>query len=291
VQLPAAATLLVVRRVWQVVRRSVLSFYDDQGTHHAAALTYYALMSLFPLLLLAVSLLGVLGEYPATYDTILDHLRGVVPAATLSPLNAAVRAALKSKGTATVALVVAILTALYGATGYLEAARRSLNVVFAVSSGRSFLRRKLIDIASTFVLLALVLVTLVLVFAGGSVAHEVLGSVAASVWRIARWPAAFASALLVFSYIYYVTPDMQQRGLRWIAPGAAVGVSIWLGASAAFSAYLANFRSFNVTYGSFAAAIILLVWLWLTNVALLFGAEINAEIERQPVTPSPAGVA
>ncbi len=258
----------------------MLSFYDDQGTHHAAALTYYALMSLFPLLLLAVSLLGVLGEYPATYDTILDHLRGVVPAATLSPLDAAVRAALKSKGTATVALVLAILTALYGATGYLEAARRSLNVVFEVSGARSFVRRKLIDIASTFVLLALVLVTLVLVFAGGSVAHEVLGPTAASVWRIARWPAAFASALLVFSYIYYVTPDMQQRELRWIAPGAMVGVSIWLGASAAFSAYLANFRSFNVTYGSFAAAIILLVWLWLTNVALLFGAEVNAEIGR-----------
>ncbi len=258
----------------------MISFYDDQGTHHAAALTYYALMSLFPMLLLAVSLLGVLGEYPATYNSILGHLRGVVPAATLSPINAAVRAALKSKGTAAAALVLASLTALYGATGYLEAARRSLNVVFEVSRGRSFLRRKLIDIASTLVLLALVLITLVLVFAGGSVAHEVLGPVAASVWRIARWPAAFASALLVFSYIYTVTPDNRRRGLRWIAPGAAVGVSIWLGASAGFSAYLANFRSFNVTYGSFAAAIILLVWLWLTNVALLFGAEVNAELGR-----------
>jgi len=270
--------LPVVKRGWQVVRRSVVSFYDDQGTHHAAALTYYALMSLFPLLLLAVSLLGVLGEYPATYNTILSHLRGVVPAATLSPINAAVRAALKSKGTATVALVLAILTALYGATGYLEAARRSLNVVFEAPSGRSFVRRKLIDIASTFVLLALVLVTLVLVFAGGSVADEVLGAAAASAWRIVRWPAAFASALLVFSYIYFVTPDVRQRGFRSIAPGAVVGVSIWLAASAAFSAYLASFRSFNVTYGSFAAAIILLVWLWLTNVALLFGAEVNAEI-------------
>ena len=295
--LPAAATLPVVERTWQTLRRSVVSFYDDQGTHHAAALTYYALMSLFPLLLLAVSLLGVLGEYPATYDTILGDLHSVVPAATLSPIDAAVRAALKSKGTATVALVLAILTALYGATGYLEAARRSLNVVFEVSGGRSFARRKLIDIASTFVLLALVLVTLVLVFAGGSVADEVLGSVAASAWRIVRWPAAFASALLVFSYIYYVTPDVQRRGLRWIAPGAVVGVSIWLGASAGFSAYLANFKSFNVTYGSFAAAIILLVWLWLTNVALLFGAEVNAALRRakplsdeaqepEPLTPS-----
>ncbi len=178
----------------------MVSFYDDQGTHHAAALTYYALMSLFPTLLLAVSLLGLLGEFPATYDAIVGHLRGVVPAATLAPLDAAVRAALKSKGTASVALIVAILTALYGATGYLEAARRALNVVFDVQQGRSFVRRKLIDIASTFVLLALVLVTLVLVFAGGGVAHEVLGSATASVWRIARWPGAFGSALLVFSY-------------------------------------------------------------------------------------------
>ena len=117
-------------------------------------------------------------------------------------------------------------------------------------------------------------------FAGGGVAREVLGSQAASVWRVARWPGAFASALLVFCFIYYVTPDVQHRAFRWITPGALAGVALWLAASAAFSSYLANFRSFNVTYGSFAAAIILLVWLWLTNVALLFGAEANAEIER-----------
>lgn len=258
----------------------MLSFYDDQGTHHAAALTYYALMSLFPTLLLAVSLLGLLGEFPATYDAILGHLRGVVPNATLAPLDAAVRAALRSKGTAAVALIVAILTALYGATGYLEAARRSLNVVFQASRGRSFVRRKLIDVASSFVLLALVLTTLVLMFAGGGVAHDVLGPAAASVWRIARWPGAFASALLVFSFIYYVTPDVQGSAARGVAPGALVGVAVWLAVSAAFSSYLANFKSFNVTYGSFAAAIILLVWLWLTNVALLLGAEVNAEIER-----------
>jgi membrane protein len=258
----------------------VLSFYDDQGTHHAAALTYYALMSLFPTLLLAVSLLGLSGEYPATYNSIVSHLRGVVPAATLAPLDAAVRAALKSKGTAAVGLVLAIVTALYGATGYLEAARRALNVVFQVPGRRSFVRRKLIDVASTFVLIGLVLITLVLMFAGGGVAREVLGSEAASVWRITRWPGAFASALLVFSYIYYVTPDVQRRAFRWIAPGALVGVALWLAASAAFASYLANFKSFNVTYGSFAAAIILLVWLWLTNVALLFGAEVNAEIDR-----------
>jgi membrane protein len=272
--------LSFVRRTWRVTKRSVVSFYGDQGTHHAAALTYYALMSLFPTLLLAVSLLGLLGEFPDTYNAIVRHLRHVVPAVTLAPLDTAVLAALKSKGTAAAGLVLAIVTALYGATGYLEAARRALNVVFEAPRGRSFARRKLIDVGSTFVLMALVLTTLVLMFAGGGVARDVLGPASASVWRIARWPGAFASALLAFSFIYYVTPDVHQRGFRWVLPGALVGVAVWLAASAAFSTYLANFKSFNVTYGSFAAAIILLVWLWLTNVALLFGAEVNAEIER-----------
>jgi membrane protein len=270
--------VLLVSRTGRVAKRSVLAFYRDQGTHHAAALTYYALMSLFPTLLLAVSLLGLLGQFPETYEAIVDHLRNVVPGTTLAPLNTAVRAALKSKGTAAAALALALVTALYGTTGYLEAARRALNVVFDTSRARSFVRRKLIDIASTFVLLALVLTTVVLMFAGGDVAQEALGAGAASVWRVARWPGAFLSALLVFSFIYSVTPDVRSRSMRRVGTGATAGVAMWLTASAAFSTYLANFKSFNVTYGTFAAAIILLVWLWLTNVALIFGAEITAEL-------------
>jgi membrane protein len=269
-----------VRRAWRVVKRSAVSFYDDQGTHHAAALTYYALMSLFPTLLLAVSLLGLLGEYPSTYEAIVNHLREIVPATTLAPLNAAVRAALRSKGTAAAGLAFAIVTALYGTTGYLEAVRRALNVIFEARRTRSFVRRKLTDIASTLVLLALVLTTVVLMFAGVSVAREALGSGAASIWRIARWPGAFVSALLAFSFIYYVTPDVRPQAIRRVGAGAVTGVALWLAVSAGFSTYLANFKSFNVTYGTFAAAIILLVWLWLTNVALLVGAEINAELAR-----------
>jgi membrane protein len=270
-----------VRQAWAVTKRVAVSFYDDQATHHAAALTYYALMSLFPTLLLGVSLLGLLGEYPGTYDSIISYLRDVVPATTLAPLDDALRAALRSKGTAVAALAISVLTVLYGTTGYLEAARRALNVVFEVEGGRSFLRRKLTDVASTALLLALVLATLVLVFVGGGMVRDLVGATAASIWRLARWPAAVASAMLVFSFIYYVTPDVKQRAFRWITPGAAAGVTVWIGASALFAEYLANFESVNVTYGSFAAAIILLFWLWLTNVALLFGAEVNAEIERQ----------
>ena len=264
-----------------MVKRVLVAFYDDQATHHAAALTYYALMSLFPTMLLGVSLLGLLGEFPGTYDTIIEYLRDVVPATTLAPIDDGLRAALESKGTAALALMVSLLTALYGTTGYLEAARRSMNVVYEVDRGRSFLRRKLTDVASTGVLFALVLATLVLVFVGAGTARDVAGSTAESIWLVARWPTALVSALLAFSYVYYVTPDVKQRAFRWITPGALAGVTVWIAASAAFAEYLSRFNSLNVTYGSFAAAIILLFWLWLTNVALLFGAEVNAEIERQ----------
>jgi membrane protein len=269
-----------MRRAMSMAKRTALSFYRDQGTHHAAALTYYALMSLFPLLLLAVSLLGVLGEFPSTYNSIIHHLRGVVPETTLAPLDSALRAALRSRGTALAALLIGMLLALYGATGYLEAARRALNVVFCVDQGRSFVQRKLTDLASTAVLLGLVLATVVLMFAGAGVARSVSGRGAAEAWAILRWPAALLSALVVFSFLYSVTPDADRRALRSIIPGAVAGVALWLLASAGFSAFLAHFSNFNVTYGSFAAAIILLVWLWLTNVALLLGAELNAELER-----------
>lgn len=270
-----------MRGLWTVTKRSVVGFYDDQGTHHAAALTYYALMSLFPVALLAVSLLGLIGEYPATYNSIIRYLSEVVPSTTLAPLDDAVRAAFRSSGTATAALLVGTAAALYGGTGYLEAMRRALNVVFEVGAGRSFLRRKLTDSLSLIVLMMLVLATLVLMFAGTGMARDILGPGFADVWGLARWPAAVAVALLVFSFVYYVTPDVSPRSFRWITPGAVVGVALWVLASLGFSFYLRNFTGVNVTYGSFAAAIILLVWLWLTNVAVLFGSEVNAEIERE----------
>ncbi|MDP8943203.1 MAG: YihY/virulence factor BrkB family protein [Actinomycetota bacterium] len=275
-----------MRRAWPVAKRTITSFYDDQMTHHAAALTYYALMSLFPALLLGVSLLGLLGQFPETYEAILSYLRDVAPDTTLDTVDAALRHALRSKGTAAGALAVGIVTTLYGTTGALEAARRALNVVFDVENGRGFLRRKATDVVSSVVLMGLVLATLILVFVGGGLAEDLLGfaglgSTAASVWAVARWPAALAVATLVFALIYYVTPDVEQRGFRWITPGAVAAVAVWIVASVGFSSYLSNLGSLNATYGSFTAAIILIFWLWLTNVALLFGAELNAEIERE----------
>jgi membrane protein len=276
-----------VTRAIAVVGRSLKAFYDDQMTHHAAALTYYALMSLFPAVLLALSLLGLIGQYPETYDAIVHYLRDVAPASVVDPVDRSLREALQSKGTAATTLVVGIVVAFYGMTGALEAARRALNVVFELEgTGRSFLRRKSVDVLLAFALMILVLASLVMVFVGGRLSHDLLGfiglgSTAADIWDVARWPGAALVAMLVFALIYYVTPDVAHRGFRWLTPGAAVGVALWLIASLAFSRYVSQVADVGVVYGTFTGAILLVAWLWLTNVALLYGAEVNAEIERQ----------
>ena len=276
----------MIRRAGTIVKRTLKSFYDDQMTHHAAALTYYSLMSLFPAALLALSLLGLVGQYPGTYDAIMGYLREVAPQSVLVPLDSSLRTALQAKGTAATALVISVAVALYGTTGVLEAARRALNVVFEVPGSRGFLRRKAIDVASTLVLMTLILVSLVMVFVGGRFAEDLLGFIglgptAARVWNIARWPAALLVAMAVFAFIYYVTPDVRQRSFRWLTPGAIVGVLLWLAASYGFSTYLSTVPDVGALYGAFTGAIVLVGWLWLTNVMLLFGAELNAEIERQ----------
>jgi membrane protein len=242
-------------------------------------------MSLFPTVLLGLSLLGLIGQYPGTYDAIIHYLRQVAPPDVVAPLDASLRGALKHKGTAAGALALSVVLTLYGTTGVLESCRRALNVVFEVDGGRSFLRRKAIDSLSTLVVLSLTLISLVLVFVGGRFADDLLGFIglgptAAQIWAIVRWPAAVLVAMLVFAYLYYVTPDVQHRAFRWITPGAVVGVLLWLAASFGFSLYVSSIRSATALYGTFTAAIVLVVWLWLTSVALFFGAELNAEIER-----------
>jgi membrane protein len=275
-----------MRGTGAILKRTVVSFYDDQMTHHAAALTYYALMSLFPTLLLGLSLLGLIGQYPETYDAIMGYVRDVAPASVVTPLDSSLQRALQNKGTAATAVVISVAIAFYGTTGVLEAARRALNVVFEIESGRSFFRRKLVDVVSTILLGGLVLITGILVFVGGGFADDLLGFVglgptAADIWNIARWPAALLVAMLVFSYIYFITPDVKQRSWRWMTPGAVVAVLLWLVASWGFSVYIGKVADVGAIYGTFAGAIVLLAWIWLSNVALLFGAELNAEIERQ----------
>src|SRR3954453_14186093 len=218
-------------------------------TQHAAALTYYGLMSLFPALLLGVSLLGLLGQYPQTYNAVVSYLRDVVPADTLNAIDHSLRSAIKHKGNATTALVIAVVTALYGLTGVLEALRRALNVTFGVEHGRSFLHRKARAIASSFILIGLVLITLILVFVGGRLAEHVFGHGGAHAWNIIRWPLAVLVAMLAFAYIYYVTPDLKERHFRVMTPGAVTAVLVWILISFGFSEYLSHYREVNAIYG------------------------------------------
>ncbi|HYP48526.1 MAG TPA: YihY/virulence factor BrkB family protein [Thermoleophilaceae bacterium] len=275
-----------MRGTLPVIKRTLVSFYDDQMTHHAAALTYYGLMSLFPTLLLALSLLGVLGQYPETYDAIIGYLREVAPASVVAPLDRSLRGALQDKSTATTTLAISLVVVFYGTTGVLEAARRALNVVFEIERGRSFLRRKAVDVASTIVLLTLALLSAVLVFVGGHFAEDLLGfiglgSTAAQIWSVARWPGAVLVVMLLFAIVYWVTPDVQQRSFRWVTPGAVVAVLLFLLASIGFSTYISRVADVGAIYGAFTGAIVLVAWMWIANVALLLGAELNAEIERQ----------
>lgn len=275
-----------MRRVVAILKRTVIAFYNDQMTQHAAALTYYGLMSLFPTLLLAISLLGLIGQYPETYDAIMGYLRDVAPRSVVVPIDTSLHNALNNKGGAATGLVISVVVALYGTTGVLESARRALNVVFRVEQGRSFLHRKTLDVAFTFVLMALALATGVFIVVGGSLADELLGAIgldhsARTIWSIVRWPAALLSAMLGFSLVYYITPDVKHRAFHLVTPGALVGVLLWLLVSYVFSQYFSNVSGASALYGAFTGAILVVVWLWLTSFALLAGAELNEAIERE----------
>jgi membrane protein len=214
------------------------------------------------------------------------------PRQTVDAVATALRSAEQHRSTALTALAIGLATSLYGASGAFAAAGRALNHIWRVEEGRSFVKHKLEDLLWTVVLVALVLVTCVLVFLGGSLAGDVLGLVglgdtAAAVWQLARWPAALLAAMLVYAVVYYAAPNVEIRHWRFITPGAVFGVPAWIAASALFFVYVSNLSSYSATYGAFAAMVILLVWLWLTNVVLLFGAELNVVIDlrRSPELP------
>ena len=274
------------------LKRALDRFRSDDMTDSAASLTYYALMSLFPAMLFGVAILGLVGEQGLVTDAT-DYLRDAgAPTDTVDAVEGFLESAVEANSTAVGALVLGLLTTLYGASGAFGAMGRALNIVWRVDEGRSFLRRKGMDLAWTLINLILAVVTFILIFLGGDFARDVLGAIglgdtAADLWLYLRGPAALATALLIYALVYYAAPNVEVPRFQWITPGAIVGVVAWLLISAAFFFYVANFGSYNKTYGAFAGVVILLVWLWLTNVAILFGAELNAAIKvrRTPEFP------
>lgn len=266
--------------------RAFSQFRSHGMTDHAAALTYYSMLSLFPMLLVAVSLLGLVGEQSTVTEAV-DYLaRHGADKTTQDTIRATMSNLVRSSsGAVSLALLAGIAIALNGASGAFAAAGRALNVVHAVEEDRGFVRRKVTDLAATLGVILLVVIVLVSVFLGGGIAEDLfgtvgLGSTAQAVWSVARWPAALAAAGTAFALVYAVAPDVSPRHLRWFTPGAVAGVLIWIIASIGFAIYIRNFSSYGATYGAVGGLIVLLLWLWLTNCAFLFGAELNKELER-----------
>ena len=265
-------------------KRAFKRFQDDQMTDHAAALTYYSLLSLFPALLFGVAALGYFGGQRLIGDAADYLLQAGAPESTVNAVTSALESAQAQRGTAFTALIVALATSLWGASGAFGAVGRALNVVWRVEEGRNFIRRKAHDVAWTAALLVLILLTFVLIFVGGGVARDLLGTIGlgdlgADIWLIARWPAALVFSMLVYAIVYFAAPNVEVPRFQFLTPGAVIGVLAWIVASGGFFFYVSNFSSYSATYGAFAGAVILLVWLWLTNVVLLLGAELNAVID------------
>ncbi len=274
------------RRSWRAVAvRTVKEFQNDNLTDSAAALTYYAVLALFPGLIVLVALLGVLGQFPDTFNALLDIVRQVGPASAVETFEGPIRSVLEQKQTAGALLGFGLLGALWSASGYVGAFIRVSNAIYQVEEGRPFWKLRPLQIAVTIammVLLALVAIALVvtgpLAEAVGSVLG--LGGLAVQLWSILKWPSMLAIVMGMFAVLYWVAPNVQPPRFRWFTPGGAVAVIAWVLASVLFGIYVANFGSYDKTYGSIGGVIGFLVWLWISNLALLFGAELNAEVER-----------
>jgi membrane protein len=269
----------------QTLKRTVTEFSEDNLTDSAAALTYYAVLSIFPALLAMVSIVGLVGDPQTITRTLTDVVSSIGPASATQALQGPIEGLTKSSGTAGVLLIVGIVAALWTASGYVGAFMRASNVIYEVEEGRTFIKLRPLQMLVTLVLvilLALVLVALVLTgpIAGAVGSAVGVGGTAVTAWNIAKWPVLFLVVVVMIALLYYASPNAKLGGLRSIFPGAALAVVVWLLASAAFAFYVANFGSYNKTYGTLGGIICFLVWLWITNLAILLGAELNAERER-----------
>jgi membrane protein len=280
---PEEPTDLKTRSWWGVLRRSVREFRADNLTDWAAALTYYGILSIFPALLVIVSILGLIGE--SATQPLLDNLATVAPGPAQEIFTNAIQNLNQSQGAAGILFVVGLATALWSASSYVGAFMRASNSIYEVDEGRPFWKLRPVQIAITLTMMILLVIGAVAVVVTGPLAEEVgnvigLGSAAVTAWDIAKWPVLVLLVSFMFSILYWAAPNVKQPGFRWLTPGGVVAVVVWIAASAAFAFYVASFASYNKTYGSVAGVIIFLVWLWISNVAVLLGAEVNSEVER-----------
>jgi membrane protein len=272
-------------RSWAAAaKRTAKAYTADQLGDWAAALTYYGMLSIFPGLLLLVTVLRLTGT--ATTKTLLDNIAGLAPGSVRQILQSVADSLDNSRqGAAGVIAVVSLVGALWSASGYVGAFMRASNAIYDVPEGRPLWKRLPIRLGLTVVTGVMLTAAALIVVLTGRLARAVgsalgIGSAAVTVWSIAKWPVLIAIVALVFAILFWASPNARHGGFRWVSPGGALAVLVWLLASAGFAVYVANFGSYNKTYGSLAAVIIFLVWLWISNLAVLFGAEFDAEIQR-----------
>jgi YihY family inner membrane protein len=275
-------TELPGRSWWAAVKRTVREFRVDNLSDWAAALTYYGVLSIFPALLVLVSLLDLAGQ--GTIQTLLANLGQVAPGSVNQILKDAIGNLQQTRGSAGVLALVGLAVALWSASGYIAAFMRASNAIYDVPEGRPIWKTLPIRLGVTVVVMVLLAVSAVAVVATGGVAERLgrllgIGKTAVAAWNILKWPVLLLIVSFMFALLYWASPNARQ-GFRWVSPGGILAVVVWVLASVAFAIYVANFGSYNKTYGSLASVIIFLVWLWLSNTAILLGAELNAELER-----------
>ena len=281
---PDGPTELPRRSWWGVLRRTGKEFADDELPDRAAALTYYGMLALFPALLLLVSVLGLTGA-DAT-NQILGNLQKLAPGQARTILHNAVEQLQRDRGVSGILAIVGLAGALWSASGYIGGFIRAANAVYDIREGRPVWKITPLRLGLTLLMMVLLSVSAVIVVFTGPIARQVgrsigMGDAGLTAWSIAKWPVLFVLVALMIAILYWAAPNVRGRGFRWVSPGSFLAVLIWLAASAGFAVYVTHFGSYNKTYGTLAGVIIFLVWLWLSNLAILLGLEFDAELTRE----------
>jgi len=267
------------------LKRTLTEFQEDNLSDWAAALTYYGLLALFPALIAMVSLIGLFGDPKTTTGTLTEIIEEIGPASASETFQGPIESIVDNRSAAGLAFVFGLALALWSASGYVGAFTRASNIIYETPEGRPFWKLRPLQIAVTLAMIVMMaLLALGLVLTGpvvSAIADPIgLSSTAVDVWNIAKWPVMAAIFILMVDVLYYTTPNVKLRGFTWVTPGALVAIVVWAIASALFAFYVANFSSYDKTYGTLAGLVVLLLWFWITNLAILFGHQMNAERER-----------
>ncbi|MFI9343945.1 YihY/virulence factor BrkB family protein [Streptomyces sp. NPDC052773] len=267
-----------------VLKGSLREFKDDELTDRAAALTYYGVLSLFPALLVLVSLLGLTGK--SATEKVLDNLKQLTPGSARDIMTRAVEQLQGNAGTGSVMAIVGLALAVWSASGYVAAFIRTSNAVYDMPEGRPVWKVLPVRLAVTVMLMVLAVVSALIVVFTGGIARQAgqalgIGDSALTLWSIAKWPVLVLLVTTMIAILYWACPNAKVKGFRWVTPGSFLALVVWMAASAGFAFYVANFASYNKTYGTMAGVIVFLVWLWISNLAILLGLEFDAESVRQ----------